>query len=173
MVEHLMADGTDLVVGPEPTATSAHVEVLGREEMVVVTSPGHPLADRESVSLQDLVGEPFVHYDPENGMSVWIDEFVAAGQTDLTVVLRTRSPRTAAHLAGAGMGVTIVPVSAMAGRPSAVVRRLEPQVHRDILAMTMVPSDSLVRRFIADLRQRGVPQADTDARGQKRRGPAA
>ncbi|GAA3055706.1 LysR family transcriptional regulator substrate-binding protein [Streptomyces glomeratus] len=99
-----MADGTDLVVGPEPTATSAHVEVLSREEMVVVTSSGHPFADRESVSVPDLAREPFVHYDPENGMGVWIDQFVAARQTSLTVVLRTRSPRTAAQLAGAGMG---------------------------------------------------------------------
>ncbi|WP_433445901.1 LysR family transcriptional regulator [Streptomyces sp. CA-142005] len=173
MVEHLMADGTDLVVGPEPTATSAHVEVLGREEMVVVTSSGHPFADRESVSVPDLAREPFVHYDPENGMGVWIDQFVAARQTSLTVVLRTRSPRTAAQLAGAGMGVTIVPVSALAGRPSAVVRHLQPRVHRDIVAITMVPSDALVRRFVADLRRRGLPTVDTAARDRSGEDSAA
>ncbi|MGW1886673.1 LysR family transcriptional regulator substrate-binding protein [Streptomyces sp. NPDC001970] len=91
MIEHLMADGTDLVVVPEPTATSAHVEVLGSEEMVVA-APAHPFADRESVAVQDLAGEPFVHYDPDNGMGVWIDELVAARQAALTVVLRTRRP---------------------------------------------------------------------------------
>jgi DNA-binding transcriptional LysR family regulator len=69
MIEYLMGDGTDLVVGPEPTATSAHVEVLGREEMVVVASPGHPFAERASVAVEELAGEPFVHYDPENGMA--------------------------------------------------------------------------------------------------------
>ncbi|MEV7817399.1 LysR family transcriptional regulator [Streptomyces flaveolus] len=173
MIEHLMADGTDLVVGPEPTSTSAHVEVLGREEMVLVTSPGHSFADRASVAVEELAGEPFVHYDPENGMGVWIDQFVTAWHIDLTVVLRTRSPRTAAQLAGAGMGVTIVPVSALAGRPSAVVRRLEPRVHRDVLAITMVPSDALVRRFTADLRLRGLPRVNTEARDRLGGGPAA
>ncbi|MET8248657.1 LysR family transcriptional regulator substrate-binding protein [Streptomyces sp. NPDC005202] len=163
MVEHLMADGTDLVVGPEPTTTSAYVEVLGREKTVVVASPGHPFADRESVAVQDIAGEPFVHYDPENGMGVWIDQLVAARQTALTVVLRTHSPRIAAQLAGAGMGVTIVAVSALAGRPSVVVRRAEPRVHRDILALTMVPSDALVRRFVADLPSRGLPRVNTAA----------
>ncbi|MFI1834186.1 LysR family transcriptional regulator substrate-binding protein [Streptomyces olivaceoviridis] len=132
--------------------------------MVVVASPGHSFADRASVAVEELAGEPFVHYGPENGMGVWIGQFVTAWHIDVTVVLRTRSPRTAAQLAGAGMGVAIVPVSALAGRPSAVVRRLEPRVHRDVLAITMVPSDALVRRFIADLRRRGLPRVSTEAR---------
>lgn len=164
MVEHLVAGGTDLVVGPEPTSTTAHVELLGQEEMVVVTSSSHAFASQGSVAVKELHGEPFVHYDPENGMAVWVDQFVASYQEPaLTPVLRTRSPRTAAQLAGAGMGVTLVPVSALAGRPAAVVRRLEPRVHRDIVAITMTPSDALVQRFIADLRRRGLPRFDTAA----------
>jgi DNA-binding transcriptional LysR family regulator len=163
MVECLMANGTDLVVGPEPTSTTAHVEVLGREEMVIVSSPDHPFARRESVAIPELAGEPFVHYRPENGMAIWVNQFVAAHNTPLKVVLRTFSPRTAAQLAGAGMGVAIVPVSAMTGRFPAAVRRMEPRVRRDILAITMIPSDPLVRRFIADLKRRGLPQIEPAA----------
>ncbi|MFI9272266.1 LysR family transcriptional regulator [Kitasatospora sp. NPDC052896] len=166
MVEELMADGTDLVVGPEPTATTAHVEVLGQEEVVIVSSPNHAFADRDSVKVSDLAGEPFVHYDATNGMGAWVDEFVADYGTRLDVVLRTRSPRTAAQLAGAGMGVTIVPVSALAGRFSATVRRMEPRVHRDILAITLTPSDALVRRFVADPRRRGLPRVNTERQVQ-------
>ncbi|MYX33123.1 MULTISPECIES: LysR family transcriptional regulator [unclassified Streptomyces] len=163
MVEHLMNGATDLVVGPEPTATTAHVETLGREEIVVVTFASHPFASRVSVALEELADEPFVHYDPDNGMAVWVDRFAAAHQVSLRPVLRTRSPRTAAQLAGAGMGVTLVPVSALAGRPAAVVRRLEPRVHREIVALTLTPSDALVRRFVADLRGRGLPEVNTAA----------
>ncbi|MEU4092900.1 LysR family transcriptional regulator [Streptomyces sp. NPDC026673] len=163
MVEHLMAGATDLVVGPRPTATTAHAEMLGQEEMVVVTFAAHPFASRACVPVDELAGEPFVHYDPDNGMAVWVDQFAASHQVTLSPVLRTRSPRTAAQLAGAGMGVSLVPVSALAGRPSAVVRRLEPRVHRDIVALTMTPSDALVRRFVADLRSRGIPRVDTGA----------
>lgn len=164
MVEHLTAGGCDLVIGPEPTATTAHTESLGREEMVVVCSAAHRFAAQPSVTVAELLDEPFVHYHPENGMAVWVDQFIASGQARaLTPVLRTRSPRTAAQLAGAGMGVTLVPVSALAGRPTVVVRRLEPRVHRDVVALTMTPSDALVRRFVADLRGRGVPRVETAA----------
>ncbi|MGN5377001.1 LysR family transcriptional regulator substrate-binding protein [Streptomyces lasalocidi] len=77
MVAHLMADGTDLVVGPELTSTTAHVEVLGQEEVVIVSSPNHAFADRDAVKVPDLAGEPFVHYDTNNGMGLWADDFVA------------------------------------------------------------------------------------------------
>jgi DNA-binding transcriptional LysR family regulator len=164
MVAHLMAGGTDLVVGPEPTGTTAHVDVLGDEEMVVVCPAGHPFEARQAVPVADLAGEPFVHYDPTNGMSVWVDEFAAAHAVSLTPVIRTGSPRTAAYLAGAGMGVTVVPVSALAVRPAAVVRRFAPRVHRAVVAITTSPADALVRRFIADMRRHGLPTVDTAAR---------
>lgn len=165
MVESLMDNGTDLVVGPAPTSTTAHVEVLGAEEMVVVAAHDHPFARRESVAVRELATEQFVHYRPENGLAVWVDGFVAAHQTSLNVALRTFSPRTAAQLAGAGLGVAIVPVSAMAGEFPTAARRFEPRVHRDVVAITLVPSDVLVRRFIAELRRRGLPDVDTAARG--------
>jgi len=164
MVECLMANGTDLVVAPEPSGTTAHVEVLGAEEMVVVAALDHPFAGRASVEVADLAGERFVHYHAANGNSVWVDAFVAAHHTALNVTLRTFSPRTAAQLAGAGLGVSIVPVSALTARAPILVRRLAPRVHRDVVAITLVPSDSLVRRFIADLKRRGLPQVDTPAR---------
>lgn len=164
MIVHLEAGRTDLVVGPEPTATTAHVEVLGEEEVVVVCSRNHPFAQQPSVAVKELAGEPLVHYVPDNGMAAWVDQLAAAHQTTLNPVLRTRSPRTAAQLAGAGMGVTIVPVSAMAGRPVDTVRRLEPRVLRNIVAITTAPSDILVQRFIADLRRRGLPSVDTQAK---------
>ncbi|MCZ4602406.1 LysR family transcriptional regulator [Streptomyces sp. Lzd4kr] len=163
MVEVLMADQADVVVGPEPTGTTAHMETLGDEEMVVVAPAAHRFASQTSVTVDELAGEPFVHYTSDNGNAAWIDAFVAFHQVALTPTLRTRSPRTAAQLAGAGMGVTIVPASALAVRPSGVVRRLEPRVHRRVVAITATPSDALVALFIADLRRRGLPAVDTSA----------
>jgi DNA-binding transcriptional LysR family regulator len=159
MVTELEAGAADLVVGPRPTSVSAHVEVLGQEEMVVVAAEHHPFADRSSVAVPQLAAEPFVHYDPGNGLAVWVDQLAAAHQVALTPVLRTRSPRTAAQLAGAGMGVTIVPASALLARPSGVVRPLEPCVHRDVVAIVAAPGDGLARRFVADLRRGGLPPA--------------
>jgi DNA-binding transcriptional LysR family regulator len=163
MIEELMANRTDLVVGPEPTSTTAHVEVLGLEEMVVVASANHPFAAADSVAVKELAGQPFVHYQPENGMSTWVDDFMAPHGVPLSVVLRTYSPRTAAQLAGAGVGVAIAPLSALVGRFSAEARSFEPRVQRKVIAVTLTPADVLVRRFIADLKRAGLPRVATES----------
>lgn len=173
MIEELMSNRTDLVVGPEPTRTSAHVEMLGMEEIVVVSAADHPFALADSVAVKELAGQPFVHYHPENGMKIWLDDFMASHRISLAVVLRTYSPRTAAQLAGAGVGVTIAPVSALVGRFAAEVRSLEPRVQRKIIAVTMTPADALVRRFIGDLKRVGLPRVDRTASAHRERGTGA
>ncbi len=157
MVDLLEAGQTDVAFGPRPTRTDAHVEVFGTEEVVVVAAAGHPFAELSGVPFDSLEGEPFVHYDPENGMAIWVDQLAAQHEIVLSPVLRTRSPRTAAQLAAAGMGITIVPVSALPARPAGTVRRLRPMVKRDVVAVVAAPSDTLVHQFVADIHRRGLP----------------
>ncbi len=117
MAEVLVAGGTDIAVGPRPTRTEAHIDVIGQQEMVVVAAAGHRFAAMSDVPMEALADEMFVHYDPANAMAIWLDQYCAQHQVVLKPVLRTRSPRTAAQLAAADMGVTIVPVSALPSRP--------------------------------------------------------
>ena len=117
MLEVLLGGGTDLTVGPRPTRTDEHIEVVGREEIVVVASLEHRFADTDAVPLAELSTEPLVHYNPGNGFGVWVDQFAARRGVVLPQpTLRTGSPRTAAQLAAAGMGVAIVPFSALMSR---------------------------------------------------------
>jgi DNA-binding transcriptional LysR family regulator len=158
MVERLEAGGIDIVIGPRPTSTTSHVSVLGQEEIVVVVASGHRFAElTDGVPAHELADEPFVHYDPENGMAVWVDEFADLHNVALNPVLHTRSPRTAAQLAAAGIGATLVPVSAMASEPPGLVRRLQPTVQRDIIAVIASPSDTLVNEFFTDIQRHGLP----------------
>src|SRR5215475_6899806 len=110
MIESLEAGRTDVAFGPRPSRTEAHVTVFGPEEVVVVAPATHPFAELSSVPFSALESEPFVHYVPENGLAIWVDQLAARHQVVLNPVLRTRSPRTAAQLAAAGMGITIVPI---------------------------------------------------------------
>jgi hypothetical protein len=55
------------------------------------------------------------------------------------------------------MGVTIVPVSALPGRRDGTVRSFEPPILRDIIVTMAAPADALSRRFVSDLRRRGLP----------------
>ena len=160
MLEVLLAGGADITVAPRPTRTDEHVEVLGVEEVVVVTAPEHRFAAMAAVPLAELAHEPLVHYDPANGIAAWVDQFAAERGVVLPPpTLRTGSPRTAAQLAAAGMGVAIVPVSALTPRPDGAVRSFDPPELRDVIVIVAAPHDELVRRFVADLKQRGLPDA--------------
>jgi DNA-binding transcriptional LysR family regulator len=158
MLEFLLAGGADIIVAPPPTVTAEHVENLGSEEIVVVAAPGHRFEAMDAVPLKELADEPLVHYVRDNGMAAWVDRFAAEREVILPrPALRTGSPRTAVQLAAAGMGVAIVPVSALTPWPDAIVRSFDPPELRDVIVVVAAPHDALVQRFVADLRHRGLP----------------
>ena len=158
MLEMLLAGRTDITIGPPPTRTDEHIDVLGREEMVVVASPEHRFSGLAAVPLAELAAEPLVHYNTGNGNAVWLDRFAAQRGVVLPQpTLRTGSPRTAAQLAAAGMGVTVVPFSALTPLPDATIRSLDPSALRDVLVIIAAPHDDLLRRFVRDLKRRGLP----------------
>jgi DNA-binding transcriptional LysR family regulator len=160
MLEVLLGGGADLAVGPRPTRTDEHVEVLGLEEIVVVAAAGHRFAGLPGVPLAEVAAEPLVHYHRDNGFAVWVDQFAAERGVVLPrPVLRTGSPRTAAQLAAAGMGVTVVPFSALTPRPGGTIRSLDPPELREVIVVVAAPHDDLLRRFVADLKRRGLPDA--------------
>jgi DNA-binding transcriptional LysR family regulator len=161
MMEALQAGQTDVVVGPMPTRADAHTELLGREEIVVVAAPEHRFSAMDSVPLDELTAEPLVHYDQGNGFGVWVDLFAAERGVMLPPpTLRTGSPRTAAQLAAAGMGVAIVPYSALSPRPDATIRPFDPPELRDVVVIVAAPHDELLQRFVRDLLRRGLPRSD-------------
>jgi DNA-binding transcriptional LysR family regulator len=160
MLEVLLAGEADIIVGPPPTRTDEHIELLGTEEIVVVASPEHRFSGMDAVPLAELSAEPLVHYDPDNGNALWLDRFAAGRGVVLPQpTLRTGSPRTAAQLAAAGMGVAIVPFSALTPRPGGTIRSLDPLELRDVLVIVAAPHDDLLQRFVADLKGRGLPDS--------------
>jgi DNA-binding transcriptional LysR family regulator len=157
MDRFLSAGKADLIVGPRPATTVHHVERLGTEEMAVVAAAGHRFAHEMAISLDMVAKEPFIHYDPDSGLAAWLDDVAAQNRVTFQPVLRTLSPRSAAHLAAADLGVTIVPVSALAGRPDGTIRPLDPPIRRDLIVTMAMPTDTIGREFVADLRRRGLP----------------
>jgi len=152
MVVAIEAGAIDVAVGSSPAQADLAVEVLCQEQIVAVAPPGHAFIDVSAVSLRRLAAEPFVHYDAGGEMAGWVDEMTGGAQVTLSVVLRTRSPRTAVQLVAAGMGVTVAPLSAARSAPTAVVKPLTPTVERDLVAIVAAPSDPLAQRLLADLR---------------------
>ena len=160
MLEVLREGGADITVGPPPTLTDEHIEVLGREEIVIVAGPEHRFSHMGSVPLAELSAEPLVHYNPDNGNALWVNQFAAQRGVVLPPpTLRTGSPRTAAQLAAAGMGVAIVPFSALTPRPGGTIRSLDPPELREVIVIVAAPHDDLLRRFVSDLKRRGLPDS--------------
>jgi DNA-binding transcriptional LysR family regulator len=132
--------------------------VLGSKEIVVVASAEHRFAGLEAVPLAEVTAEPLVHYDPGNGNALWLDQFAARRGVVLPQpTLRTGSPCTAAQLAAAGMGVAIVPFSALTPLAGGTIRSLDPAELREVVVVVAAPHDDLLRRFVSDLKRRGLP----------------
>jgi DNA-binding transcriptional LysR family regulator len=172
MLDVLLAGGADIIVAPPPTRTDEHVEVLGSEEIVVVASPEHRFSGMAAVPLAELAAEPLVHYDRDNGNALWVDQLAARRGVVLPQpALRTGSPRTAAQLAAAGMGVALVPFSALTPRPGGTIRSLDPLELRDVVVVVAAPHDDLLQRFVSDLKRRGLP--DSHLAHLNQRGPVS
>ena len=87
------------------------VEVCRVDQLVAVVTPGHPLADRTSVSIGDLLEHPYICREEGSGTREVIAEYmtqqgVNAGQVHLTMELG--SPESIKGAVEAGMGVSII-----------------------------------------------------------------
>ncbi|GKU42228.1 LysR family transcriptional regulator [Mycobacterium montefiorense] len=164
MLELLEAGQIDVAFGPRPTrGCSCHIDVIGEQDAVVVAAAGHPYAELPHIPIEDLDGQPFIHYDSENALAAWVDQLAAHHDILLNTVLRTRSPRTAVQLAAAGMGITIAPTSALPTRLAGTVRRLKPLITIDVIVIVDARSDHLVQQFVSDVHRRGLPRWDGPA----------
>ena len=57
------------------------------------------------------------------------------------------------------MGVTIVPFSALTPLPGGTIKSFDPPELRDVVACVAAPHDDLLRRFVSDLKRRGLPSS--------------
>jgi DNA-binding transcriptional LysR family regulator len=109
-----------------------------------------------AVTFEQLRDEPVVHLNPANGFAGWLDSVAAQHGVVLTVAMRTRQAATAAELAAAGVGVAIVPRSAIGTRFAGVVVPMDPPLGRDLRCLVANPADLLARRFESAVLGRGV-----------------
>jgi DNA-binding transcriptional LysR family regulator len=85
-----------------------------REALLLVATPKHPLAKRRRIAPQDLVGQPFVLFEPGSGTRRVIDRFFASEQIEPTVVMDTENVEIIKAMVKTGLGIGIVPYQAIA-----------------------------------------------------------
>ncbi|MEV6432327.1 LysR family transcriptional regulator [Nocardia sp. NPDC051463] len=155
LAELVAAGKVDIAIGPRPSRWDRPIDVIGEEEIVAAmpcdNAPATPM------TFTDLAAEPMVHYHPDNGLGSWIDEAAARNGVTLTAATRTKQATTAAQLAAAGLGVALVPTTALTATFAGAVRSIVPPLTRSVVCLTITPHDPLVQRLRTDIRHRGIP----------------
>jgi DNA-binding transcriptional LysR family regulator len=146
----------DLLLFPDLGDAEFETTTVAEEEIVVALPARHPLASRDAIRPRDLQGQPFVHFTPENRLGNWIESHLEDVDLRESVVVRTAVTTHAPQLAAAGLGVTVVPVSAITAGFSGAVRPFEPRWTRRLVAITTTPRDPLAAQLVSDLRSTGL-----------------
>ncbi len=114
MVENSMID-LGVVEGPVANKNLL-VEVCKVDHLVVVVPPGHELASREAISLEEVMNYPFICREEGSGTrEVIMDHMVELGldRNNLNVSLELGSPESIKGAVEAGMGISIASVATL------------------------------------------------------------
>jgi DNA-binding transcriptional LysR family regulator len=85
-----------------------------KEEMVVVTAPGHPLSRKRSVEPAQLGKVPWIVYEAGSNTRKAIDTFFLEEQIPMQIAMETENVEIIKAMVAAGLGVTIIPFSGIA-----------------------------------------------------------
>lgn len=122
-------DASLLGIGPRPTTWSGRLRPLGWDELVAIV----PLDDRGDpscpVQLASLAGRGWVLYEPTHGLRSMIDAACSRSAGFIPEpVAETGQIETAARLAAAGLGPSLVPRHTVPADLRGAVRTLDPPV---------------------------------------------
>lgn len=145
----------DLAVGHRPSQWQGPVEPIGSEEIVIAVAADDPLASRGSVRLAELADRPWVRcaLEPVVAGRPAMDAICErAGFTPRNAV-HTEHTSTAVRMARAGAGVVAAPAHVIAGIQGCAALRLDPPVHRELVAFSRAELTGVARAFVTELRK--------------------
>ncbi|KAB8190343.1 LysR family transcriptional regulator [Nonomuraea phyllanthi] len=122
-----------LMAACERTPSDAHR--LGDEEFVVVLGAGHPQLAADRVELRDLEGEPWVRFDRDSALDGVLLNVLRDNDLTPVTAARVSQTATAVRWAAHGLGVTLVPASAVPHGHEHLVRPVSPAVSQPVIAV--------------------------------------
>jgi DNA-binding transcriptional LysR family regulator len=124
-----------LVSYPKKTANLAAVD-WREEEMVLVCSPKHPLANRLALPMNELCGQAYVHFEKDLVVRRRVDRFLKSHEVAVNVVAEFDNIENIKQAVAIGAGVAILP---------------EPTIRREVKARTLVAVPLFECRFTRPL----------------------
>jgi DNA-binding transcriptional LysR family regulator len=96
-------------------AEDLEVRPVLKEEMVLVTSRNHALTRVRTIEPKSLRRYPFVLFESGSNTRKVLDEFFLEEQIPVNVVMETENVEIIKAMVASGLGVTLLPYSAIAG----------------------------------------------------------
>ena len=153
----------DLGIGPPPIDWAGPVRRLGWEEFLVVLSPEDTRASSRSVRLVELKDRDWVMFEPGNGLhDLIVSACASAGFTPRHSVL-TSQVETAARLAAAGAGPTLVPENVIPDGLEGAFLRVDPPLGREVTVYARERWGPLGGAFVELMRERRWPKPPSGA----------
>ncbi|NEB03870.1 LysR family transcriptional regulator [Streptomyces sp. SID13726] len=122
-----------LMAACERSPSDAHH--LGDEEFVAVLGAGHPGLAADRVGLRELGGEPWVRFDRNSALDAVLLKVLRDNDLDPPTAARVSQTATAVRWAAHGLGVTLVPASAVPEGHEHLVRPVFPAVSHPVIAV--------------------------------------
>jgi DNA-binding transcriptional LysR family regulator len=125
----------DLALMAACKRSPADAHHLGDEEFVVVLGAGQRQLAADRVALRELEGEPWVRFDRDSALDGVLLNVLRDNELTPTTAARVSQTATAVRWAAHGLGVTLVPASAVPHGYEHLVRPVFPVVSQPVIAV--------------------------------------
>ncbi|MFF2273488.1 LysR family transcriptional regulator [Agromyces sp. NPDC058136] len=98
----------DFAVGTRLPPEEFRTKILGHAYLWAQVRPDHPLADRDSIGIAELVAHPLLVMSRAHGVRQLFDSAAARAGLKFTPAIETESPPLAQAMAAAGRGICIL-----------------------------------------------------------------
>ena len=147
--------------GVQPLPPRVRARVVAVEPLVLGVPPGHPLGRRKTITLDALRDEPMITLVPGSGLRTVLENACHQAGFSPRITAETGELGSLVELAAEGLGVAIVPRSAVQGADLAVVRITRPALQRRTALAWNEASISPAGRAFLSLADRHFAPADS------------
>ena len=126
LIEGLKEKKYDLVFCSRPSEeTELNAVPVRRQKMVVITPEEHPLAEKEKVSLAEVLPYPFISFSKASGLREVVDRMFAKAGGYPQTVAETEEDQVVAGLTAQGFGISVVPYMEILNKLSLKILEIE------------------------------------------------
>ncbi|MDD6045422.1 MAG: LysR family transcriptional regulator [Clostridia bacterium] len=128
--KHLSDGAIDFAFMSNPNILNEWIP-LANDRIVALLPPGHPLAEKDALSLTDIVNQPFIM--PAAGFDSDIKHIISGLEDKLKVVFSSMDFRAIVAMVQHGLGISVVPEMILTDiKTNVVIKELSPCRYRPL-----------------------------------------